>query len=580
MNLSTVSERSDEDHGFSLVPSEVTRMDPELRALLDDMPSAVIATLEEHAILTLKDVRLLTKEDLEELGFKVGTRNRILDAAASSRSKGPAPPLLAHSVAEHPASDPSVAAQPLSTSTPMEAVITDSELLRRSDDLLAPTGAGTVALAPDAKPKPKASDASGPKYPPGSRVIVPRSDGSESLAFVLEADPATKMYKLELEHVGSGKTKRQHESVLREVASVAASTPASDRKARAGELADKLRSGKATSDEKAEFSTLVTSLKKDVDERSAAESRRRDELTAMKMELDERTERRETATAERRKREVDAILDVIESAEAVDLCFLLDSTGSMARYIDAVKDHIRTIVRMIRRCHPLLKLRVAFVAYRDPLEGERGGANEALDFVEVTSTGQTVATSSETGFGYSMSRTGVTKARSPGIAGFEAFVSGIRAHGGGDGCEDVAGGFSKVLALSWRNETRVLFHVGDAPCHGADFNDGVSDNHAHSDHGIIGLLQRLKEEARVEYYFAKLNDSTNRMVRCFNSAMCPSGLGTQFVKTTELSKPEGIVELVSSSVKTSITHSATRIGESKKIDVTKIMSSLSLRAGA
>ena len=167
-----------------------------------------------------------------------------------------------------------------------------------------------------------------------------------------------------------------------------------------------------------------------------------------------------------------------------------------------------------------------------------------------------------------------------GLEAFERFVGKQKPYGGGDGCEDISGGFSKVLGLSWHNTTRVLFHIGDAPCHGREFSGGKwSDNHAGSDHGILEKLARLKSMGSVQYFFAKLNDSTDTMVRRFNTALSPDGLGTKFVHMTSMSAPTEMVKLVTESVTHSITHSATRLASSKGFDPSKVVGTLSARAG-
>ena len=55
------------------------------------------------------------------------------------------------------------------------------------------------------------------KFPIGSRCFVARSNGAESLAFVREYDPATKLYKLELETERSNCFKNSYESTMRAI---------------------------------------------------------------------------------------------------------------------------------------------------------------------------------------------------------------------------------------------------------------------------------------------------------------------------------------------------------------------------
>ena len=55
------------------------------------------------------------------------------------------------------------------------------------------------------------------------------------------------------------------------------------------------------------------------------------------------------------------------------------------------------------------------------------------------------------------------------IPGIDSYMAEIKAHGGGDKCEDVFGGLEKVLTLDWKFPTRILIHVGDAPQHGTRY---------------------------------------------------------------------------------------------------------------
>lgn len=61
----------------------------------------------------------------------------------------------------------------------------------------------------------------------------------------------------------------------------------------------------------------------------------------------------------------------------VDLCFVMDTTGSMSPWVEACKVKVRDILtrlpERVREKHPHVKtqLRFAFVAYRDICDGGR-----------------------------------------------------------------------------------------------------------------------------------------------------------------------------------------------------------------
>jgi len=121
------------------------------------------------------------------------------------------------------------------------------------------------------------------------------------------------------------------------------------------------------------------------------------------------------------------------SATDLDLMFIMDCTSSMSSYISQCKRDINEIVRTIKEENNGVKVRISFVGYRDFDQGDR-----------------------------SMSVLGFTKE----VEVFEKFMLGVRAAGGGDAAEDMAGGFEQVLKQSWgNNSTKVGIIICDAPCH-------------------------------------------------------------------------------------------------------------------
>jgi hypothetical protein len=117
-------------------------------------------------------------------------------------------------------------------------------------------------------------------------------------------------------------------------------------------------------------------------------------------------------------------------AEKVDLCFMIDCTGSMKPYIDKVKSTLNNIVNKLKLKFSSFELRLSFVGYRDHFDQENRVTY--LKFVDNIET-------------------------------FQEFLSNIKAKGGQDQAEDVIGGLEQVNKLEWTNPTRVLFHIGDAP---------------------------------------------------------------------------------------------------------------------
>ena len=112
----------------------------------------------------------------------------------------------------------------------------------------------------------------------------------------------------------------------------------------------------------------------------------------------------------------------------------------------------------------------------------------------------------------------------------EAFISklsGISASGGGDLPEDVLGGMEKALtAVSWtdapgntqhgKTVSKVIFHIGDAPAHGKEFQDpgeSYTDNHLDK-HSTPRPYKEICQDlagSKIDYYFAQVKSSGGKV---------------------------------------------------------------------
>jgi hypothetical protein len=67
---------------------------------------------------------------------------------------------------------------------------------------------------------------------------------------------------------------------------------------------------------------------------------------------------------EKRKYEIDQVLKIVKAQSAVDICFIMDCTGSMARYIESAKSDINKLTDTITALFKTTP-RLAFIGYRD-----------------------------------------------------------------------------------------------------------------------------------------------------------------------------------------------------------------------
>lgn len=177
-----------------------------------------------------------------------------------------------------------------------------------------------------------------------------------------------------------------------------------------------------------------------------------------------------------------------DSRYSIDLCFVMDCTGSMQSWIDAARKYIRDITHGI-----LARLkedfggdgvvRVGFVAYRDYGDAERFAVTPLTPDVDT-----------------------VIRA-----------VEAQRASGGADECEDVQGALMKALDLDWTGRTRFCVLVNDAPGHmvggGADdsYPRGLPDVRPLED--IVRDLRSKKVHLMVSDFTANVKHMNNNVIR-------------------------------------------------------------------
>jgi hypothetical protein len=169
----------------------------------------------------------------------------------------------------------------------------------------------------------------------------------------------------------------------------------------------------------------------------------------------------------------------------VDLCFVMDCTGSMSSHIEGAKDCIVKVADYMAKMEPAIKIRVGFCGYRDHCDNT--SRLQIFDFTDS-------------------------------CMNFRNYITAnVSATGGGDSPEDVLGGLdASIKKMTWRNTTRVLLHVCDFPPHGRRFNN-LDDDYPNGDpHGLTaeGVLEDM-QSANIHYFFGKITDQTEAMIRIF-----------------------------------------------------------------
>lgn len=182
----------------------------------------------------------------------------------------------------------------------------------------------------------------------------------------------------------------------------------------------------------------------------------------------------------------------LSESVSVDLCIMLDCTGSMGSYIEMSKNKIKDIIDEVKKAYPDSEIRLSIVGYRDFCDSKRF---EILPFTPKIETAKT-------------------------------FLTKLRADGGGDTPEDVNGAFQKALFdLKWESSVRLLTHVADAPCHGKEFHscDDSFPKGNKEDMSWNKIFHKLIE-LQIDYLFLKISGITDTMFKKFKEIAQNQGL--------------------------------------------------------
>jgi len=249
-----------------------------------------------------------------------------------------------------------------------------------------------------------------------------------------------------------------------------------------------------------------------------------------------------------KERAIENAIKLIRQAQNVDLCFLLDCTGSMDMWIDAVKNQISLLSKKLRDQFPSASFKFSFVRYTDFDVG-----SDRTTYLDFTSD----------------------------ISEFVEFVSKIRAGGGDDGPEDVFGGLHCALnSLTWsQTTTKVLIHYADFPCHGREYHD-MKDLYPDGDpKGITcdDLMTKLTQ-LKMNYFFGYIRPTaTNKMISKFNQTLASVSNGQLMIAQFDGNEGD-FIKHAFESVKSSISVSTSSKGGTLKKTIKTIQNAPPLEA--
>lgn len=166
--------------------------------------------------------------------------------------------------------------------------------------------------------------------------------------------------------------------------------------------------------------------------------------------------------------------------------FLVDCTGSMSTWINAVKKELKDIVIYILDSNPYADIQISFVGYRDIKDSVR------FEIMNFTSDIDSLVT----------------------------FIDEVQATGGGDTAEDIAGGLNQGLSMNWREKSaKYAILIADAPCHGKKYHNYDDDYPEGDPNGLIPehLMSDFGKKD-ITFYAIKIKTYTDKMFDYFNDA--------------------------------------------------------------
>ena len=195
------------------------------------------------------------------------------------------------------------------------------------------------------------------------------------------------------------------------------------------------------------------------------------------------------------------------------LCIIMDCTGSMGTWIEASKACVIEAAEQIKLCLPAdSTYECAYICYRDHCDGDSR-------IVQYPFTSN--------------------------IEQLRQNILNVRASGGGDLPEDVAGGFHAASQLPWKKKVgvKLIIHVADAPAHGKKYTD-AHDNYPDGDPLNFDPYTQMKEFAQrgIDYTFFRIQDATDKMTDVLKEGFIegsnlPGGYGKDACFTIEDLQP-------------------------------------------
>ena len=204
----------------------------------------------------------------------------------------------------------------------------------------------------------------------------------------------------------------------------------------------------------------------------------------------------------------------------IDICYLVDTTGSMKRSIEKVKKYCIKISDILNSEMCDYEFRFGEIFYAEPINVR----SEYNRYTELTSD----------------------------INSFKNYVDKITLLSGGDGPEDWAGGYEIcVNKMNWENGIRIIIHIADAPAHSRLYNNGGDGGDYSSEGPKLDNYIKKCSNMNINIVAFKIGSSPNKSFERVKSIY--NNNGKYNFKMTDFDQnrtdPSYFVDLVVNSVK-------------------------------
>lgn len=209
-----------------------------------------------------------------------------------------------------------------------------------------------------------------------------------------------------------------------------------------------------------------------------------------------------------------------ENAMNLQICFIMDISGSMSPHSTFTNKVITLVLdALLEFMNKKSKKRYAFIGYTERDEPN----NVCHDFSD-----------------------DVNKIRKE--------IEDVKLTGGGDNPEDVENAlktFCDEINFD-QGGTRIIIHVADAPCHGNEYHNETTDNHPDWSKNIPNLLKRIVNTYNCAYWFIKVSNDTDKMIKRFNQILKEVAPKSELNEIVEMDLRELKSDMIKDLIKTNI----------------------------